>query len=142
MGLELLEDVVAPFAEGRGAIRMNGVWGYVDRSGRMVIPPQFEWSRQFSEGVVSATDKDHREGYIDLQGKWAIAPQFDAAFSFVNGVAAVYDGHKTYGIDHSGRRVIEPRPDTMLDGSTVFSEPAVRVSRKLSFNDGAVRASC
>ena len=131
MCVSILRDNAGPFSEGRAAIRVNGVWGFVDRSGHMAIPPRFSDGSPFSDGVTSAEDDEsHSEGYLDPQGKWAIAPQFETAFSFVNGIAAVVDKDRTYGIDHSGQRVIEPHTDTTLDGRVVFDGPALRVSRK------------
>ena len=131
MCVSILRDDAGPFSEGRAAIKVNGVWGFVDRSGHMVIAPRFNDGDPFSEGVTNAEDgESHVEGYLDPQGKWAIAPQFETAFSFVNGIAAVVDKDRTYGIDHSGQRVIEPHTDTTLDGRVFFDGPALRVSRK------------
>lgn len=131
MCVSILRDDAGPFSEGRAAIRVNGVWGFVDRSGHMVIAPRSSDGYPFSEGVTSTEDDEsHMEGYLDPQGKWAIAPQFETAFSFVGGIAAVVDKDRTYGIDHSGQRVIEPHKDTMLDGRVFFDGPALRVSRK------------
>ena len=131
MCVSILRDNAGPFSEGHAAIKVNGVWGFVDRSGHMVIAPRFNDGDPFSEGVTGAEDDEsHTEGYLDPQGKWAIAPQFETAFSFVNGIAAVVDKDRTYGIDHSGQHVIEPQKDTMLDGRIFFDGPALRVSRK------------
>lgn len=131
MCVSILREDAGPFAEGRAAIKVNGVWGFVDRSGHMVIAPRFNDGDPFSGGVTNAEDdKTHMEGYLDPQGKWVIAPQFETAFSFVSGIAAVVDKDKTYGIDHSGQHVIEPRANTTLDGRVFFDGPALRVSRK------------
>lgn len=49
------------FREGRGAIYEDGLWGFIDRTGAIVIPPQFEdMIGDFSEGLVGV--------YVD--GKW------------------------------------------------------------------------
>jgi len=36
-------------------VKSGGKWGYIDRSGRMVIPPQFERAGRFFEGLASVT---------------------------------------------------------------------------------------
>ncbi|MDZ8260152.1 WG repeat-containing protein [Nostoc sp. ChiQUE01b] len=55
------------FSEGLAAIYMNGKWGYIDRQGNPVIPPQFSEANNFSERlayVCQGEDKDKKCGYI------------------------------------------------------------------------------
>jgi hypothetical protein len=74
-------------------------WGYLDKTGKWAIKPQFEIATDFSEGLAAvevSTGKEpgHKEptykwGYIEHSGNFAIAPQFFAARPFRNGVAPV-----------------------------------------------------
>lgn len=96
-----------PFA-GRGFERRNLTWGYVDRSGREVIPLQFLDAGDFSEGLaqVSVANIGSGEsslcgtrsnyGYIDKTGAFIIKPQFARAASFKNGRARVSVGRIEY----------------------------------------------
>src|SRR5437868_9194689 len=76
-------------------IEQNYKWGYMNASGKIVIPPQFDAADYFYEGLARVTvDKKKREGigkggYIDKTGKWVIKPQFDLASEFSEGLAAV-----------------------------------------------------
>ncbi|HEV2801723.1 MAG TPA: WG repeat-containing protein [Pyrinomonadaceae bacterium] len=95
---------------GRRADRRNLTWGYIDRSGRVVIPVQFLSAGDFSEGLaqvnVGKVGGDGGEssfcgapsnyGYIDKTGAFVIKPQFARAGSFRNGRARVSIGRVEY----------------------------------------------
>ena len=49
--------------------------GYVDRTGRMVIPARFAWRDDFSEGIAPVKLVDGVYGYIDKTGKFVISPE-------------------------------------------------------------------
>lgn len=91
------------FSEGLAAAQEtpDSKWGFVDHSGRFVIPPQFPSYPQglvssFSDGLA-AIEVSGKLGYIDRVGRFAIAPQFVAGTAFENGIARVVaDGPCTY----------------------------------------------
>ena len=94
----------------------NGSSGYIDQYGRVVIPPQFDMTSDFHEGLALVS-KDSLLGYIDEFGHFVIPPKFARAKSFSDGLAPVSlpgnvgePGYPVYGyIDHSGKFVIQPR---------------------------------
>ena len=53
----------------------DGKWGYIDRTGNVIIAPQFQQASEFSEGVA-AVNIDGKWGYIDQKGQIVIEPQF------------------------------------------------------------------
>src|SRR5918995_5572892 len=67
--------------DGLLAIHVDGKHGFIDRSGRIVIPPTFEFAWQFSEGLASAW-RNGRAGYIDRTGKFVVPPLFEYAKAF------------------------------------------------------------
>ncbi len=76
-------------------VNQNGRWGYIDRSGKLVIACQFVEAGYFSEGLaavgVQNPDEPYAlEGYIDNSGGWRIKPQFDWAGAFHEGFARVH----------------------------------------------------
>lgn len=89
-------------------IREDGKYGYIDRSGKVVIKPQFDNTMGFNEGLA-ATSVGGKYGYIDLKGKWVIKPQFDFTYMFSDGLAMVEIDKKKAWIDRRGRIVISPR---------------------------------
>ena len=62
-----LEDGL-DFRNGLAAIQRNGVWGYLDITGRIAIPLQFSMARDFNANGVAVVTKDGRNFVIDRQG--------------------------------------------------------------------------
>jgi hypothetical protein len=82
-------------------------YGYMDKTGRVVIPPQFHDSGHFSEGLAWVSvlkDRKWLYGFIDKTGRVVIEPQFVyQPGDFVDGLAKVV-GHYDMGfIDAAGR---------------------------------------
>src|ERR1700704_3877439 len=59
-------------------VRVNGKYGYINKSARMAIQPQFDRAEPFTEGYA-AVKMDSHWGYIDKTGKLRIAPQYELA---------------------------------------------------------------
>ncbi|MBQ7239757.1 MAG: WG repeat-containing protein [Bacteroidales bacterium] len=92
--------------------RYKGLWGYIDRTGKMVIEPQFLNAETFSEGkapVCVEVNRVRKWGFIDEKGEMVFEPQFERASSFSEGLAAVLVDSLWGYIDHHGELVIEPK---------------------------------
>ena len=63
-------------------------YGYIDRNGKMVIPPQFEYAGPFREGVANVSTCS-KAGFIDRTGKIVLPVEFEEVFSFRGGLAQV-----------------------------------------------------
>jgi len=89
-------------------INANGKYGFMDRSGKTVIAPQFDLSIfGFSEGLAPVKIGT-KWGYINTKGALTITPQFDQGFSFRNGRAAVALGSRYGLIDKDGKYIRSP----------------------------------
>ncbi len=112
------------FSEGRAAVLLKGEagergseWGYIDRTGKLVIPGPFRYARAFQEGlaVVQVFVADKRlYGFVDATGKMAIPARFKLVDDFSEGLAtaAVDDISSAGYIDRSGNFVLEPGTST------------------------------
>ena len=93
---------------GLARVKLSGKWGYIDRSGRIVINPQFEEAGDFSEGLARVK-MGGKWGYIDRTGRFLINPQFEEAGDFSQGLARVKLGGKWGYVDRRGEIVISPQ---------------------------------
>jgi hypothetical protein len=106
------------FSEGRAWVldATTNKYGFIDRSGEYVIPPQFDRVSNFREGLAYV-EKDGKASYIDLKGEVVIplsSPVTDADHigfepRFFNGLAVARGPSGALGfIDKTGAFVIEP----------------------------------
>src|SRR5579863_1685102 len=61
-------------------VGMGGRWGYADKSGKIIVNPQFDRAEVFSGNLAAA--KLDKWGYVDNTGHFLINPQFDDATMF------------------------------------------------------------
>ncbi|CCQ66166.1 hypothetical protein CWATWH0402_5328 [Crocosphaera watsonii WH 0402] len=95
-------DYADIFEDGVARVAKNGRVGYIDTTGKIVIPFEVENNslKRFREGLA-AVKKDGKWGYINKIGKLVIPYQFDEAKEFSEGLAQVSyhekeDGKTTY----------------------------------------------
>ena len=72
--------------------------GFIDRTGRLIIPLCFDKAGDFSEGLARF-ERDGRWGYIDANGSVVIEPRFPWAQEFSEGLARVQVSGESLGID-------------------------------------------
>jgi hypothetical protein len=89
-------------------------WGFIDRTGAVVVPARYSRVDDFSGGLapvkVGGTHAaGGKWGFIDRTGKEVIPPQFDWARPFREGLAAVQVGGRWGFVDTAGKLVIPPR---------------------------------
>lgn len=93
-------------------IIVRGKYGFIDKTGKVILPPQFEKAGEFSGGLARVL-KTGRFGYIDTSGRFGIQPIFLGADDFADGLAGVTlpvaDPNKgiTGYIDKTGKMVFE-----------------------------------
>lgn len=112
--------------EGMFWIRENGKYGYIDKSGKVVIQPQYDNTMGFNEGLA-ATSSGGKYGFIDTKGNWVIKPQFDFTYIFMDGAAMVKTGKLYAWIDRTGKQIIAPQ--AFEEVAMGFSEGRLAVKR-------------
>lgn len=112
------------FSEGLVPVEMNGKTGFMNRTGQIVIEPQFEDAEDFSEGLAPVKLRSDETtwcppepsgsrkgftmkwGYIDQTGKIVVAPQYESAAPFSEGLAAIDQCDEGFFIDKTGKKVV------------------------------------
>ncbi len=105
------------FQEGRAEICKNGMIGFIDEGGNLVIPCQYDETYDhcgFSEGVVGVR-KDKQWGYIDKYGNIVIPFQDGlTGMPFCCGLSTIKRGGLiSYRISVEGRKNIKQEPFEM-----------------------------
>ena len=126
------------FSEGLANVAVESdKWGYIDRTGRIVIAPQFFYAGVFSEGrakvnpgvVLQGRRIRGDDGYIDRTGQLVIEPGFYHAGEFSEGLAAVLSTEDEGGfIDTTGTMVIEVRPSARASSGRASFEWMIAAS--------------
>jgi hypothetical protein len=99
------DDSKAP--EALFPVRTEAGFGYIDRSGKLVLKGPYAGASRFAEGLAAVQmKKAEKVGYIDTTGKLVIPLQFDFADPFSEGLAAVMENHKWGYVDKTGKLVI------------------------------------
>jgi hypothetical protein len=103
------------FSDGLAAIHTdNGLHGFINKTGAVVIQPQTNYVTSFSEGLA-AISVNGQSGFIDKTGKIVIQPQFEQVRAFSDGLAAVKvrsspTASALWGyIDRTGALVMAPK---------------------------------
>jgi hypothetical protein len=110
----------------------RALYGYIDQHGKLVIQPQFENAKDFSEARARVLLQG-KWGFIDRTGTVVIQPRFYEAEDFSEGLAPVAIGGKWGYIDKQGGTVIPLR----FDRAERFAggRAAVEVSEKWAYID-------
>ncbi|MBS6476048.1 MAG: WG repeat-containing protein [Clostridiales bacterium] len=65
------------FSKGKVAVSIDGKFGYADKSGKLVINPQFDEARRFNDNGLAAVCIGDKWGFINEKGTLVINPQFN-----------------------------------------------------------------
>lgn len=100
---------VTSFSDGLAGVELaNKGWGYINKTGTVVIEPQFQEASSFSEGLASVMVKG-RWGVIDKAGRMVIEPQYDLINKFSENIAVAVKGDEVFLIDRAGQIVLSPK---------------------------------
>ena len=106
--------------------------GFIDKTGKVVISPEYSGAGDFSEGFA-AVYKNGKWGFIDKTGKEITSFQYDSTLSFCEGLAAVIKSGKAGFVDTTGKEVV---PCTYDDTKGFYQAlAAVKKSGKWGFID-------
>ncbi len=120
--------VADEFSEGLVAVQKGNRWGYMDKSGQWVIPPQFKSARKFSQGLAAVfLEKEKSFVFIDKTAKGVIEVDATTVGDFHEGLAMVAKGELVGYIDRSGAFVIPQ--EYQFKGERYFSLGVVPVAQ-------------
>lgn len=88
----------------------KGLAGWIDREGKVVVPPRFASVHPFHKGIAVASD-GCRHGLVNERGEWVIQPEFDNMYpGEAGGLFKVVKFGQHGVIDATGRWLTPTRP--------------------------------
>ncbi len=96
-------EVMFGIKEGLCSVRKDGKFGFIDTSGKVVIPLQFAYAYQFSDSLAHVKNVAGKYGFIDHSGKVVLPFEYENASSFSGGMAKVTKNGKKGFIDKQGQ---------------------------------------
>lgn len=102
-------DTVHNFCCDLARVKREHLYGYIDRYGKEVIPCQYYYADDFSEGraVVSKYKRGAKKSIIDASGKTVVPHIYKSINFFLNGRAEVSVDEIAYGyIDLNGKIIV------------------------------------
>ena len=129
-------------------IQVDGKWGYINQTGKIVIKPTYAWADDFHDGVAVVVIKDRSDGSedskgndsltygaIDMNGKMVVKPDYSSITMFNEGVAGAikidditYD--QTYFILDKKGKVLYTLPPEMQIASMLFNGLGTQTQRE------------
>ena len=116
------EKTIGYFAEGLTAVMLNEKWGFIDKTGKEIIPFKYEAAFAYSQGLARVK-LNNKWGFIDKTGKKIISFKYDDAQIFSEGLATVKLNDKWGFINKAGEEIIPVK----YDETRSFREGLVRV---------------
>ncbi len=116
------------------AVKQDGKYGYMDRTGQVVIQPKYTQAGPFREGYALVRARG-KFGYVNARGQEVIPPRFDDAWHFSGGRASVLvDGHWSV-IDTTGHVLpgAVPTPVAYAESRTTLGPVRFRVNGRYGF---------
>lgn len=79
-------------------VRLNGLWGTLDTTGKYLSKCQFKTAPMASEGYFLVQNANGKYGYLDQRGKLQVSPDYETLDSFKNGFAIASKGQNQVGL--------------------------------------------
>lgn len=96
-------EVVDGECEQRITIRRDGLYGYADAKGEVVVEPKYDAAEQFREGRAKV-EIDGRKGLIDKSGRWVIPARCEQLeYDDVSGITLLQADGVWSVADYEGR---------------------------------------
>src|ERR1039457_1274932 len=111
--LPLFAALALSLADARAAtlfpVVVGDRWGFAEKSGKIVIKPQFERAEPFASGLAEV--RLDKWGYVNVSGKMVVNPQFDKDGPLSDGPAMGVGGGGRGYVNAEGKYVVNPQFD-------------------------------
>lgn len=91
------------FQEGIAKVEVDGKFGFIDSSGKMVIEAEYSHASRYCENGIVFVERDGRWGFRAKDGRWLAQPVFGQYSDYIPSHKAVWD--KGYLYDGDGNKL-------------------------------------
>lgn len=96
---------------------VSNKWGYIDKTGNLIIPFQWDDADYFTEGLAIVRNRD-KEGAIDIEGNVVVPFEWNYVGRYSEGVSIVSKaGGKNGVIDREGKLVVSDKWNYIMPAS-------------------------
>ncbi len=100
---------ITPFdINGMLRVKKDNLWGLIDTSGKIIVPPTYLEIRKQGEGFYPVKNDNDKFGFIDKKAKIQIPFEFDDVKTFRNGHCIVTKGKEKWGLINKFNAKIVP----------------------------------
>ena len=83
-------------------VKINNQFGFIDETGKLVIPAKYDDTNSFSDGLA-VVKINSKWGFINKSGELVIPAKYDNAYVFSDGLASVKINDENVIINKSGK---------------------------------------
>jgi hypothetical protein len=87
------------FQEGIAQVRVDGKFGFIDTTGKMVIEPYFSHASRHCQNGLVFVERDGKRGFRDKEGRWLAQPLFGPYSDYLPRHKLVWDEGYIYDSD-------------------------------------------
>ncbi len=100
-------DEIVIQSEGLTMVRSNEKYGFMDVSGKVIVPCTYADAEAFSEGLAIIKNDEGQYGFVDKTGEIILPLVYNRANSFENGIALVSKGDGYLLINKTGKVIVK-----------------------------------
>jgi hypothetical protein len=98
-------DEAEDFSSGLARVKLNGVWGYIEKTGKEIIPLKYQYAYDFNDNIAMV-GLDEKFGFIDKIGKEIIPLKYEWIGNYPDDLLKVRLNGKYGVIDKTGNEII------------------------------------
>ncbi len=79
------------FTQNLYIFKENGLYGYINKEEKILIPAKFTFAKRFSsDGLAKVIEPNKKFGFINKKGEYVLPPQYTLTSSFHNHKAIIF----------------------------------------------------
>ena len=99
-------DECFPFDEDFAKVMINKKYGFINRSGKIVIKPKYDYAERFSDGIAWASMANQDSTYINKEGKTVIKVKTDYILNFSENLSPALTNGKYGYVNKNTKKII------------------------------------